>query len=751
MAETLSKRNETLPVLGIFVFSVIYRVLILQNGGYPPGPDVGLHNSIINSIVLKNGNFVWNHYHMGGGPSLTHPGFHIFVAYVWLFTGMPAYIAQCMVAVLFSSLIVLCAFLLTRSFWKLPVASITAAFLGALSRYDIEMVSWGGYPNVVTLAIIPLIFYMFIREALTRKTSLLTSSLLMGTLFITHSLSAFTFICIAIPFLTLHFIVSGKSPVERRICSTLFASIILGVLIVSPFIVHVFPVYMENVGRGMLTGAISDNQRAILLTRVVPLYMVFLALVPSFLFLVFAKKRRGAFLDKVGILFGLWLFVPALLTQFFRVGLYTDYLRFLHFLIFPLTVFFALLTDYTCSLMAEATAALIHARGFPVNKKKLNSLFMVVALTFYTLGFIPFFSSPEGGFTIADYYKVTYPQEFESIEWIREKTPEDALFISNHGYGWWVSGFGHRATLTSTEPQFLMIPHEFNACYIARTLLKTNFVLNNGFIEIADDGGYVGRYNPMLSINCSKFLEPYPMVYLNESNVIIFHKVDGNLKAVAVTAVPVKSLTFEKREESACVHITRENAQLRIMRRVEILKDTRFAIIRMSVESLSSEASIQHVRILLQARGAIYQLEQTVGFLDENIGVLAQVIFEDKQPLVNVIKAYNANYLELFYNSEDTGKIEIKIIVGGFEIEKFESEHIKSLLAYMACSWRNKEPSNMSIKTFDYREVIRLNRITFIAFQRETYPIERFTNDPMFNLVYINDRVAIFKVREQNG
>ncbi|MEM1536742.1 MAG: hypothetical protein QW447_01295 [Candidatus Bathyarchaeia archaeon] len=751
MTETPSKRNETILALGIFVFSIIYRMLIIQNGGFPPGPDVGLHNSIINSIVLKHGNFLWNYYHMGGGPSLTHPGFHIFTACLLLIAGIPDYVAQCTVAVLFSSLIVLCTFLLTKSAWKLPLASLIAAFLAALSRYDIEMVAWGGYPNVVTLSLIPLIFYMLFKEDTSSRASLIVSSLLISALFITHSLSTLTFACIAIPFLILSLIVSRKAPFDRRVHVVFAASIALGILIVAPFIIHVFPVYLENVEKGMFTAALNENRRAILLTRVIPLYLVFLALVPALSFLVFARKRRGAFLDKAGLLFSLWIFMPVLLTQSFRIGLYTDYLRFLHFLIFPLTVFFALLTDYTCGFLAEVAATFTQVKGIKIDKEKFNSLFMAAALIFYTLGFIPFFSSPSGGFQATDYYRVACPQEFESIIWIREKTPANALFVSNHGYGWWISGFGQRATFTSTDPQFLMIPHEFNASYIARTLLKTNFLLSNGFIEIAEDGGYVGRYNPMISLNCTKFIEPYPMLYLNESDVMIFHRANGNPKVAIATAIPVENLTLEATCESACITIIRGDAQLSLTRRIKVSKDIKFAEIQLLLESLSSDVTLQHVRMLLRTRGIIIQLERSMGFLDENAGVLAQLIFEGEQPIVRVFSRDGASFVEIFYNAENHRRMEIKLIVGGFEIEKLESEYVRGFLANMTRTWQCKYPSSSLIKVFDYREVIRSNGIAFVACQRKTYSIERFVSDPVFSLIYINDRVAVFKVREQYG
>jgi hypothetical protein len=751
MKEILNKRNENHLALGIFIFSLLYRALLVQANICPPGPDVGLHNSIINSIILRNGNFLWNHYHMGGGPSLTHPGFHIFTAFVLLITGLPDYMAQYAVAVLFSSLIVLCAFLLTRAIWKLPFASLAAAFLAALSRYDIEMMAWGGYPNVVTLAIMPLIFYMFFREDAPSRASLIISALLTGTLFITHSLSALTFSSIAIPFLILSFLFSKKSPTNRKTCLIFAMSIMLGVLVAFPFILHVFPVYMENVEKGMFTSAINEYQKAILFNRLIPLQLLFAALIPAFSFILFSKKYRGRFFDGAGLLFGLWIIMPALLTQSFRVGLYTDYLRLLHFLIFPLVVFFALLIDHVCGFVAKVVGVYAQVKHFMVNLKKVHSLLLSITLIIFLFDFAPFFASPEKGFLIADYYRAVYPQEFNSIEWIKQETPTRALFVSNHGYGWWVSGFGQRATLTSTDPQFLMIPHEFEAAYIARTLLKTNFVLNNGFIEIAEDGGYVGRYNPMFSVNCTALLEPYPMLYFNESDVSVFYRTNASTKIIDATNVPLENLTLEATQESACITIERGNNQLTLTRRVEVLKDVKFAIFSLSLKCLSNEVSLQYVRVLLHANGTIFQLEQTLGFLEENAKLCAQIIFVGNQPLIKIFTINHTNYVELLYHLESTQKVEIKMIIGGFGVEKVEDNYVKSLLANMVCSWSHKEASNFPIRIFDYHEVIRLKKIAFIACQREACIIERFANDPMFNLVYINDRVAVFKIQEQNG
>src|SRR5512136_1891625 len=97
-------------LLSILAFAFGYRLLLMHWATYPPGADIGLHNSVIYSITQSgNTNFLWNDYQMGGGLSLTFPGYHIFISYIIMLTGIPDYLAQSLVVSVFSSLIVLCA------------------------------------------------------------------------------------------------------------------------------------------------------------------------------------------------------------------------------------------------------------------------------------------------------------------------------------------------------------------------------------------------------------------------------------------------------------------------------------------------------------------------------------------------------------------------------------------------------------------------------------------------------------------
>ena len=72
----------------IFAFGFVYRMVLMLRETFPPGADIGLHNSIIHSITQGgNVDFLYNYYHMGGGSSVTFPGYHIFTSYLILVTG----------------------------------------------------------------------------------------------------------------------------------------------------------------------------------------------------------------------------------------------------------------------------------------------------------------------------------------------------------------------------------------------------------------------------------------------------------------------------------------------------------------------------------------------------------------------------------------------------------------------------------------------------------------------------------------
>ncbi len=186
--------------------------------------------------------------------------------------------------------------------------------------------------------------------------------------------------------------------------------------------------------------------------------------------------------------------------------------------------------------------------------------------------------------------------------------------------------------MSAVEPQFLIIPHEFEAANIARMLLDTDFALNNGLIEIRDDGGYVGRHNPILLIDSERFPSPYPIFYLNESEMTVFYRNGIRTEMVDVAVLPVKYMKVDFTSESACVSVIKENKDTILTRKTEIFKGSKFCTFSVNLESVKDEISLEYVRLMLRVSGKIFMLNQTVGVLHESTKMCGQVIFEGKTP-----------------------------------------------------------------------------------------------------------------------
>ncbi len=544
------KANRTYVVLLlIFTFSFFYRIILMLWNYFPPGADIGLHNSVIYSITGHgNTNFMYNFYQMGGGTSLTFPGYHIFASSIMMMTGMPEYFAQAMIVALFSSLLVLCAFLVTRRFWT-ETAAYAVAFLVAISRFDVEMTLWGGYPNVITLLLIPLTFYLFIeKDRFSKVPFLVSTSILAGSIFLTHSLSAGIFVGVTV--LTVLFVlVSPKTfGTQRKTGFYWLLPLVFGVILVSPFLASAVPTYLRDNSSAPGVSGVNDITSAILSTRILPLEWV----LPLFLiivgFAVFSKRYNNRFFSLPALLLSVWLFVPLFLTQGYLFGFIIDYNRFLYFVILPVIIFTAVLIDYGSKFFTESIGTLrVWASQMQKVKKTTNkkiaalskyatpkSIYAGFILFFLLFSFvaIPVFLTPMEGLRIQSFYQVMNNPGWDAIQWIKQNTSSNSVFVSDALYGWWLSGFAQRPTLSAVDPQYLTSAREVNPAKNASYLLDTDYLVDNNLIQVREDGGYLARHNPEILADLNWTYFPYSFFNFDSSQSEIKYEVNGSLNSV---------------------------------------------------------------------------------------------------------------------------------------------------------------------------------------------------------------------------
>ena len=259
----------------------------------------------------------------------------------------------------------------------------------------------------------------------------------------------------------------------------------------------------------------------------------------------------------------IWLFVPLVLTLGYVIGLAIDFNRFLYFLILPLIIFIAVLIDHGSGFFARVIESKYNPlTGNPhkvgnlrvtrfmasLSRKKIYGSFIVFFLLFAFVA-LPIFMGPlyyNSGQTIQSFYQTMNNEGWEAMQWAKNSTPTDAVFVSDALYGWWLGGFAQRRTYSAVDPQYLSIKEEYNKTLFARNLLDTDFLVDNGLVQIREDGGYIARHNPEILATLNWTYFPYSFFTFGSDQTQIRYEVNGTLNEVMLDQLAVKEMQLEK-------------------------------------------------------------------------------------------------------------------------------------------------------------------------------------------------------------
>ncbi len=757
--------RKLILLLLIFVFAFAYRLILMLWASYPPGADIGLHNSVINSITQSgNTNFLWNNYQMGGGLSLTFPGYHIFAAAIIIMTGMSSYVAQAVIVALFSSLLVLCAFLITKSVLAESGAFIVA-FLVAVSRPDMEILLWAGYPNVITLLLIPVTFYLYLQKDRFSLTPFLVStSILVGSIYLTHSLSAAVFVATTVATVLVVMVSPKIFDTSRKHVFTWLLPLALGAVLVSPFLVKAVPAYLTANSSFTVVSAINS---ALLSTRVLPLTTIVPLFACTVLFFFLSKEYKGRFISLPAFLLFMWLLVPAILTQGFLFGLYVDYNRFLYFLVLPVLIligmfiergsfFFAHIIDnyhvLTSQIQKKTTNANKTLDKFlnRINHKTLYAAF-IITITLICVFALPLFITPWQGTTDQSFYQVMDNPGYQAILWAKQNTAANSVFVSDALYGWWFGGFAQRPTLSAVDPQYLTLAREFAPANFAKNLLDTDYIIDNGYIQVREDGGYIGRHNPMFLADLNWTYFPYSFLQFNDSEITVLTQNAGIIQSTNITQIPVTTMQLVGAQtDSPSIIVNKANSDFSYSEILTVSKDVQFANMTIILQSTSQNVSLDWVNFVLNSEGSFLQPNpNTIAMLDAGTKEVGQLIFTQNQPEVHNYSKQYPSITELSYNLQGQSRGEIQIQVGLYpfsDAEIADSVVLNQTLIAHQANPQEPQKNSKPLTTFDYQAELQQYSVSYLA-NRDFELNPKFVNDPKFNLVFINSEIAIFKVK----
>ena len=125
------------------------------------------------------------------------------------------------------------------------------------------------------------------------------------------------------------------------------------------------------------------------------------------------------------------------------------------------------------------------------------------------------------GQSIQSFYQVMDNPGWDAIQWAKANTPPDSVFVSDAYYGWWFGGFAQRRTYSAVDPQYLSINEEYDKALFARTLMDTDYLVDNGWIQVREDGGYIARQNPAILATLNWTYFPYEFFNFASNNTAI--------------------------------------------------------------------------------------------------------------------------------------------------------------------------------------------------------------------------------------
>lgn len=760
----------------IFILAFTYRIILMTRATYPSGADIGLHNSVIYSIIGSgNVDFFNNFYQMGGGLSLTFPGYHIFVSQIMLMSGMPEYLVHAIVVSLVSSVIVLVSYLITRKVWK-ESAALVVAFLVAISRFDIEMLLWGGYPNVITLMLIPLTFYLFIQKD---RFSLLpfyvSTAVLTASIFLTHTLSTLVFVSITLAMIILIVAFGKKIGATRQSALSWFLPLVFGAILVIPFIVNAVPAYLAN-------GSVWDIDQATLSTRILPAEIILplFAVIP--LYLLLSKKYQKRWFAVPTLLLVLWLLVPLIFTQGYLYDFVIDYNRFLYFVLTPVVILIGVFVDHGSGFFArviDTYRTLTSQLSGPkqATRRRLSKLSAKISRSLtrqniyggFLVGFllvcfaaIPIFMTPQKGIEIQEFYQVMDDSRFGAMQWIKENTPENARFVSDDNYGWWFSGFAQRPTISAVDPQYLALSREFNDSQFARYLLDTNYLIDNGEIQVREDGGYLERHNPEILVRLNWTYFPFSFFNFNSNQTRIEYEVDGDSRFVNLYELPFKDSFIENDTQQATISITRGNGYFNYTQLTKVYRGSSFVDIEIKLEANTDNVIFEYLHTTVESSGKSIKPERkdTIGFIAEGVKAFGQLIFKDCVPdYTSRLTDSSSCIVNLDYDLGDSKEKEILIAATTYSVtdslEYYNNEETISSFFNPIITENVKSPAMPKdkpfVEVFDYQAELEDKDISYVAIRHTDVRFSdiryKFLKDPAFNLVFINNGVAIFEVK----
>jgi hypothetical protein len=365
------------------------------------------------------------------------------------------------------------------------VGGIVAAYTTSLIPLNIEMLGWGGYPNLLGFLLLSTNIYFIISamdDPSLKNICLMTLTSMLIPL--AHHLTSIIHLGVLLTWIMLLALMKKLDGIKFPVYSLIAASATMALyrcLLAYPSQLITFN---EAAYYGLRVNILEALAWAIKLPA---LFILTIAIA------AFTIAKRNLLLQKTHqALLLAWTLFPTLATQGYLLGVAIDYNRVFFFVIQPVPLIVA-------APFASQMKGLFNTPVNFIKKNATATLAMALSITVLAATLLTGVNTMAN---VAGWYSSQDPfgddEKISALNWIKHNTASNSVFVADEYIGRWIEGYASRRTLLYMEPRFLYVKGQLERYYAASTILLADKEIRNGYTRILDQAEYNTSYAPII-------------------------------------------------------------------------------------------------------------------------------------------------------------------------------------------------------------------------------------------------------------
>jgi len=663
----------------------------------------------------------------GEDPLIYPPLFPSILADFLSLTGDPCFSIKFLAALVFA-LRPVAAYIFSLLVFRSRFAGVSAAAMIMLLPIHVEMLGWGGYPNLLCLSILMIAMGSLISWLRDGGRGILAILVISSLLVVFgHSLASLIYLSTLLLLLFSSLALRcGKISLKVFLIASIVivACLIYWLAFLQPsrYVINNEAAYYHlklTLSTGLLNWTFKSGAFLLLL------YALAAVTIASALF------TRQRLLEVGGLV--AWLIPPLLLPYLHDFGIALDYARVFFFFTDPFVLLASGVSTFIFSDLPLSGSAEVErlkellSRAFGRNSigfiRRLLQVLLLIGLVIAAA-----LSVSHGYWTLIsvdEWYdfrdKYGDWEKLEALRWIKDNTPRDSVFVAEEQIARWIEGYSSRRTLMYAHPMYLFIRGELERAYVAKAILLSSIYLTNGAGAIYEPHDPRENMSTRIALKSLGALEDIFFLEANSSYVEgISHK--GVFRAYFSDARNVEVL-----EDGKKIKVRYIFDELVVEKDLLMKSYAAEASLLFRSTPLSSDVKLKRLVIELKPwpRMKIWNVRVKPGgklLLTTNVGPI-------------VVEANSSTAFPFVFSAGQEAVIRISSLKGSGGGERVKLVHSVDLM-----------------KKFDARYVV-IPRLQETRFKRgiELKPVTKpeymhLLSDPSYRIAYQNDRVIILKL-----